>query len=74
MEARIYNEGTFVNIFALLCKENPDSPYGLERANEFIENREVYNEKAKLFTHKYGNIMSPNYNKHDSTKDWDFEI
>ena len=64
----------FDNIFALFCKANPDSPYGLERAEEFIENRAVYNEKVKLFTKKYANVMSPHYNTYDSTKDWDFEI
>ena len=60
------------NIFALFYMANPESPYGLDRAEEFLENRAVYEEKAKHFTKKYANPMAnitiePN-------KDWDFEI
>ena len=62
----------FVNIFVLFCKQNPDSPYGIERAEEFRENREVYNEKVMLFTKKYASPMC--VNTLDSNKDWDFEI
>ena len=60
------------NIFALFYMANPESPYGLDRAEEFLENRAVYEEKAKHFTKKYANPMAnitiePN-------KDWDFDI
>ena len=60
------------DIFALFYMANPESPYGLDRADEFLENRAVYEEKAKHFTKKYANPMAnitiePN-------KDWDFEI
>ena len=60
------------NIFALFYMANPESPYGLDRAEEFLENRAVYEEKAKHFTKKYANPMS---NKViEPNKDWDFEI
>ena len=61
-----------INTFALFYKANPESPFGLDRAEEFLENRAVYDEKVKHFTKKYA---SP-FRKYieDKTKDWDFEI
>ena len=62
-----------VNIFALFYKANPDSAYGLDRAEEYRENRAVYEEKVKRFTKKYANPLKSNkINERD--KDWDFEI
>ena len=60
------------NIFALFYMANPESPYGLDRAEEFLENRAVYEEKAKHFTKKYANPMA-NITI-DPNKDWDFDI
>ena len=59
------------NIFALFYKANPDSPYGLERANELRFNKSLYENKIKYFTQKYAN---PAYGKVDKEyKDsWDF--
>ena len=54
-----------VNVFALFFKANPDSPYGLDRAEEFKENRKLYDEKIKYFVK---NII------YDRNKDWDFSI
>ena len=61
------------NIFALFYLANPDSPYGLERADEFRENRAVYEEKIKLFTKKFANPMRGN-KPCDPNKDWDFTL
>ena len=64
-----------INIYGLLYHPNPESPYGINRAKEFIENRGIYEEKVKHFTFKYANsnkIMIYKYS--DRTKDWDFEL
>ena len=57
------------DIFALFYMANPKSPYGLERADEFLKNRPLYEEKAKYFTKKYAN---PNISDRKYNKDWDF--
>ena len=46
------------NIFALFYMANPESPYGLDRAKEFLENRALYEKKIKYFTKKYANKIS----------------
>ena len=62
-----------VSVFALFYKANPESPFGLDRAEEFTENRAVYEEKVKQFTKKYaGPLMGSKVYK--ETEDWDFEI
>ena len=48
---------------------NPDSPYGLDKANEFKNNRLLYEEKVKYFTKKYANPLKAGKN-YDKT--WDF--
>ena len=43
-------------VFALLNKNNPDSPYDdhlNSRKNEFVNNRPLFNKKAEFFTKKY---------------------
>ena len=59
---------TFIYIFGLLYKPNPDNAYGLERANEFRFNKQLYEEKVKYFTKKYANPLK-SWKKHDN---WDF--
>ena len=61
------------NIFALFYMANPDSPYGLDRADEFRDNRAVYEEKIKKFTRKYANPMKAG-KVYDRDKDWDFSL
>ena len=61
------------NIFALFYMANPDSPYGLDRAEEFRENRAVYEEKIKHFTKKYANPMIAG-KVYPRDVDWDFNI
>ena len=46
------------NVFALFYMGNPESPYGLDRAKEFLENRSLFEKKAKYFTKKYANKIS----------------
>ena len=44
------------HVFALLKKNNPDSPYDdhlNSRKNEFVNNRPLFNKKAEYFTKKY---------------------
>ena len=57
------------DIFALFYLSNPDSPYGLDRANEFRNNKQLYDDKCKYFTNKYAAM---NLNQKTYTEDWDF--
>ena len=59
------------NIFALFYMANPDSPYGMDRADEFRYNRAVYEEKIKLFTKKYAH---PSVASREYDSDWDFSF
>ena len=61
------------NIFALFYMANPESPYGLDRADEFRDNRAVYEEKIKKFTRKYANPMKAN-KEYPRDVDWDFSL
>ena len=61
------------NIFALFYLGNPDSPYGLDRADEFRNNRAVYEEKIKKFTRKYANPMK-GYKPYPEGQSWDFSL
>ena len=60
------------NIYLLFYHCNPDSAYGIDRAKEYNESEEIYNEKIRYFTKKYANIWK--FKKHDRNKDWDFNI
>jgi hypothetical protein len=48
---------------------NPDSPYGLARADELRYNKAMHEEKIKYFTKKYArpDIANKEYNE-----SWDF--
>ena len=59
------------NIFGLFYMANPDSPYGLDRANELRNNRPLYEDKIKYFTKKYANPGLCNIDK-AYTESWDF--
>ena len=61
-----------IDIFSLLYAPNPDSPYGLDRADEMRYNKAVYEEKIKYFTKKYADPSSPNNREYDN--DWDFSF
>jgi len=57
------------NIFSLFFIANPEIPYSIEIAKEFINNKELYDKKARYFTKKYA---SPINSKYDDSKSWDF--
>ena len=60
------------NIFALFYRGNPDSPYGVDRAKELRENKNLYDEKVRFFTQKYASI-NRNPDKDPKYEDkWDF--
>ena len=48
-------------LFALLHKKNPDSPYDYNdnsRRNEFVNNRALFDKKAQYFTKKYSTAFT----------------
>ena len=58
-------------LYAVFYLQTPETPYGLERAEEFRFNRPLYNIKAKYFTKKYA--TKENFWKEEKfDKDWDF--
>ena len=57
------------DIFALFYLSNPESPYGMDRANEFRTNKALYDAKCKYFTKKYAAM---NLDEKTYTQDWDF--
>ena len=61
-----------LNIYSLFYMHNVESPYGTERAKEYMEDDGcVYFEKIKKFTEKYANPKNFN-NNYDRNQDWDF--
>ena len=58
------------DLFSFFFFANPDSPYGLERANLYRNNRYLFDKRVKYFTKKYANPSLP-YKKYES---WDFSI
>ena len=58
------------DIFALFWLSNPDSPYGLERAQEMNNNINLYNAKCKYYTRKYAAMDKPE--PQYSNADWNF--
>ena len=58
------------DIFILLYNPNPNSPYGLDRAQEMRENPALFEEKIKYFTKKYANPAKTI--KINQNIDWDF--
>ena len=62
----------FPEIFYLFSHNNPGSPYddaNYTRRNEFINNRDLFEKKARHFTKKYAN---PQSKRKEYTTDWDF--
>ena len=58
------------NIYALFYMGNPDSPYGIDRADELKNHKDLYDEKVRYFTKKYA---SPGRTGEDNySKKWDF--
>ena len=62
------------NIFGLFYLGNADSCcYDIERANEFKYNRNLYEEKVKIFTKKYASPLK-GFKRHPLDQDWDFSL
>ena len=59
------------NIYGLFYMANPDSPYGLNRSQEYKYNRPLYESKIKFFTKKYADPRYCNIDK-DYYESWDF--
>ena len=57
-------------IFALFYMANYESPYGLDRAEEFRKNNSLYEKKVKYFTSRYANPRMKEYT--DINNNWDF--
>ena len=57
------------DIFALFYLSNPESPYGMDRAEEMRKNIKLYEAKCKYFTQKYAAMNLP---ETTYTNDWDF--
>jgi len=57
------------NIYALFYMGNPDSPYGIERADELKNHKDLYDEKVRYFTAKYASATRKNKDEYSS---WDF--
>ncbi len=57
------------NIFALFYLGNPQSPYGLDRQAEMMNNKPLYEEKCAYFTKKYAH---PSMGVKEYFEDWDF--
>ena len=59
-------------LFYLVGQNNPESPYDYSdnrRRNEYVNNRALFEEKARYFTKKYANPLG---SKKEYTTDWDF--
>ena len=61
------------NIFALFYLGNPDSPYGLDRADEFRNNRVLYEEKIKKYTKQFASPMK-GFKLYPKDQNWNFNL
>ena len=57
------------NIFALFYLGNPDSPFGVDRQYEMVNQQDLFERKVKYFTEKYADpkIGYKEYNAWDFT-------
>ena len=60
------------NIFGLCYCANPDSPYGIERAEELRNNKELHDKKVRYFTDKYANMNVDQSIYENNQENWDF--
>ena len=58
-------------LYTIFYFQNAESPYGLDRYDEYRYNNDLFEEKVKYFTKKYANPKEP-YKIIDDNKDWDF--
>ena len=62
-----------VSIYALFHMVNPESPYGFDRRDEYINNKALYEEKVRYFTRKYANPSHNNIDR-EYNEVWDFSF
>ena len=60
-------------LFTIFYMANPDSCYGIDTADEFRNNRLLYEEKVKYFTRKYANPWNKFFSQ-GCVKTWDFSL
>ena len=60
-------------LFTIFYMANPDSCYGIDTADEFRNNRLLYEEKVKYFTRKYANPLNK-FSSQGCVKTWDFSL
>ena len=60
-------------LFTIFYMANPDSCYGIDTADEFRNNRLLYEEKVKYFTRKYANPWNK-FSSQGCVKTWDFSL
>ena len=60
----------FINIFSLVFDPKPEVAYENEIAKEYINNKELYDKKARYFAKKYASPFTKT--KYDVSKSWDF--
>ena len=58
-------------LFAVFYWQEPESPYDLEKSDEYRQNKELYECKVRYFTKKYAR---PNSEWKYNDKDWDFSV
>lgn len=58
------------NIYALFYQGNAESGYGIERSQEYTNNRALFDEKVKYFTQKYASFSRTEPDDYSHT--WDF--
>lgn len=63
-------QNIITKLYSIFYKVNPDSAFEKERANEYLNNRPLYESKIKFFTKKYANLM--NDGKYVLDEDWNF--
>ena len=57
--------------FTIFYIHNPDSPFEIKKAEEYLNNKPLYEEKAKYFVRKYANPMNNYKGYHE---DWNFDF
>ena len=63
-----------VKLYSVFYLQNNDSPYGIDRADEFLNNRPLYDLKTKYFTKKYANQENLDKGIKFDDKNWDFSF
>ena len=59
-------------LYAIFYNQDENYAYGIERINEFINNKSLFELKAKYFTEYYAGISNLNNEMNYSDKNWNF--